>query len=957
MNRNGSITSGLRQSKTVGKRNGRKRARDESSKKRFSCTNTVLLPLTIAGIAVVCSLNVANDPASFAFAFYHAATLPTIKRRANYFFSNKIDDRLRKHKSQRHDRKSITCWTLNDSNYDDNNDILDDVEELPRDIDGRKSRNQNSRSSSSLDSSLIVAASSSLYSTSPVSSSSHLPPWLALAEEEFAGLSSLAEASKRIRREIELLEGLLLSFRGGNFFSKADVRDVIRAIYWSASLNIEDRNTIQKVSKIVGSVSFCRLLLKLEDETFDINKNNGKRKGKGKNNKTVKDNKSYLITKDVLLASILHYSECVDIRYDGVNNEVRKSLLANFVHENDVDSAVVHLPTSNNLRMLTTIADDKNNENTSEETTLVLSRDANKDQTLQDDASIVMRSSRETTNNSNNDTFENIFSHESLEIANAATRLKRTEILTSVTLTSCGDQHKRRRPLKKEEYAAVRDLLVSLTDDWRALAIRCVASLFRLEGILKHSKINSATGQFSSHHSRRGAETTLAAKDSLQMYANLSQQMGLHRLQTQLEAKAFRILYPRQYSASSILFQEHGAAMNAISGFLSNQLEQMLCEDLSLMHELENLEVASRVKEPYSFWKKLLKKRIHSVAMPTEEDNHQCIDSIDIKSCLVKSSEPYGPQREMIRSATDLSILEVNDGVALRVILKARKIHVDEPAETTRARERILCYYIHHMVRSKWPETDLERVKDYIRHPKANGYQSLHHTSKITRNRQDFFFEVQIRSEEMHHFAEFGVAAHSTYKLDVSSIPKVYPSLKPSPSSSSPSPPSSAVVSSTVLKKLDSFNQSSTSTTLSNREISRSDSCELPVIGVSNSRNSGPYIHALEKTRQNLMQSRVYVFLAGGSSSTLETGQLLTLSAGSLITDVLDTLRKVNEEFAFKDHEVRVWCNGKFSLLDKNIKNGDTILIQPMLQSSLPSVTEILVNKTSSANTILVQKF
>jgi len=951
MNRNGSISSGLRQSQTVGKRNGRKRARDESSKKRFSCTNTVVLPFTIAGIAVVCFLNVGCDPASFAFAFYHAATLPTIKRRADCFFSNKIDNRLRKHNSQRHDRKSTTCWTLNDISYDDNNDILDDIEELPRDIDGQKSRNQNSRSCSSLDSSLIVAASSSLYSTSPVSSSSHLPPWLALAEEEFAGLSSLAEASKRIRREIELLEGLLLSFRGGNFFSKADVRDVIRAIYWCASLNIEDRNMSQKVSKIVGSVAFCRLLLKLEDETFDINKNNGKRKGK--NNKTVKDNKSYLITKDVLLASILHYSECVDIRYDGVNNEVRKSLLANFVHENDVDSALVHLPTSNNLGMLTTIADDKKNENISEETTLVLSRNVNRDQTLQDDSSIVMCSSRETTNNSNNDTFENVFSHESLEIANAATRLKRTEILTSVTLTSYGDQHKRRRPLKKEEYAAVRDLLVSLTDDWRALAIRCVASLFRLEGILKHSKINSATGQFSNHHSRRCVETTLAAKDSLQMYANLSQQMGLHRLQTQLEAKAFRILYPRQYSASSILFQEHGAAMNAISGFLSNQLEQMLFEDLSLMHELENLEVASRVKEPYSFWKKLLKKRIHSVSMSTEEDNHECIDSIDIKSCLVKSSEPYGPQREMLRSVTDLSILDVNDGVALRVILKARKMHVDEPAETTRARERILCYYIHHMVRSKWPETDVERVKDYIRHPKANGYQSLHHTSKITRNRQDFFFEVQIRSEEMHQLAEFGVAAHSTYKLDVSNIPKVYPSLKPSPLSSSPSP-SSTVVSSTVLKKLDYFNQSSTSTTLSNGEIIKFDSCELPAIGVSDSRNSGPYIHALEKARQTLMQSRVYVFLAGGSSSTLQTGQLLTLSAGSLITDVLDTLREVNEEFAFKDHEVRVWCNGESSLLDKDIKNGDTILIQPMLQPSLPSITEILVNKTSSAKSILV---
>jgi (p)ppGpp synthase/HD superfamily hydrolase len=61
---------------------------------------------------------------------------------------------------------------------------------------------------------------------------------------------------------------------------------------------------------------------------------------------------------------------------------------------------------------------------------------------------------------------------------------------------------------------------------------------------------------------------------------------------------------------------------------------------------------------------------------------------------------------------------------------------------------------------------DRSRVKDYIRFPKENGYQSLHHTSKITRNGRDFFFEKQIRREEMHRLAEIGVVVHWTYKLD-----------------------------------------------------------------------------------------------------------------------------------------------------------------------------------------------
>ncbi|XVE51862.1 hypothetical protein DITRI_Ditri02bG0075100 [Diplodiscus trichospermus] len=102
----------------------------------------------------------------------------------------------------------------------------------------------------------------------------------------------------------------------------------------------------------------------------------------------------------------------------------------------------------------------------------------------------------------------------------------------------------------------------------------------------------------------------------------------------------------------------------------------------------------------------------------------------------------YGIYTKMLKKR--LTMDEIHDIHGLRVIVENEED----------------CYEALSVVHQLWPEVP-GKLKNYITHPKFNGYQSLH---TVVMGEGTVPLEVQIRTKEMHLQAEFGFAAHWRYK-------------------------------------------------------------------------------------------------------------------------------------------------------------------------------------------------
>ena len=168
-------------------------------------------------------------------------------------------------------------------------------------------------------------------------------------------------------------------------------------------------------------------------------------------------------------------------------------------------------------------------------------------------------------------------------------------------------------------------------------------------------------------------------------------------------------------------------------------------EDLSISyldpvayHEIEeNLEAQSRSRNEYlADIKARIEERVHSLVSGAQVSGR-------IKSV-------HGIYRKMYMRNKNFD--EIYDIYAVRIIVESV----------------IDCYNCLGVIHDMFKPIP-GRFKDYISTPKPNMYQSLHTT---VLGKEGIPFEVQIRTWDMHHTAEYGIAAHWKYKLGVNGTQK-----------------------------------------------------------------------------------------------------------------------------------------------------------------------------------------
>jgi GTP pyrophosphokinase len=190
------------------------------------------------------------------------------------------------------------------------------------------------------------------------------------------------------------------------------------------------------------------------------------------------------------------------------------------------------------------------------------------------------------------------------------------------------------------------------------------------------------------------------AGETLYIYAPLANRLGLNKIKTELEDLSFRYEHPEEYADITNKLQFTNEQRQKLFKDFTAPIHKVL-DDMGIDYTIK-----ARIKSPYSIWCKM-------------QNKHVTFD-------------------------------EIYDILAVRIIFtpKEKKEEINE------------CFQIYVAINQIY-KSHPDRLRDWINHPKANGYQALHATYM---SHQGQWIEVQIRSVRMDEIAEQGFAAHWKYK-------------------------------------------------------------------------------------------------------------------------------------------------------------------------------------------------
>ncbi|MBQ0061171.1 MAG: bifunctional (p)ppGpp synthetase/guanosine-3',5'-bis(diphosphate) 3'-pyrophosphohydrolase [Bacteroidales bacterium] len=189
------------------------------------------------------------------------------------------------------------------------------------------------------------------------------------------------------------------------------------------------------------------------------------------------------------------------------------------------------------------------------------------------------------------------------------------------------------------------------------------------------------------------------AGETLYIYAPLANRLGLNKIKGELEDLSFKYEHPEEYAKIEDKLAQTRTERDLVFDRFTAPIRAKL-DAMGMKYEIKQ-----RIKSPYSIWNKMQNKHV--------------------------------------------TFEEIYDILAVRIIYES-----EEKTELTD------CFNIYVQI-SQLYEAHPERVRDWINHPKANGYQALHVTLM---SKGGEWIEVQIRSKRMDDIAEQGLAAHWKYK-------------------------------------------------------------------------------------------------------------------------------------------------------------------------------------------------